>query len=159
MLVIDKNLLDSVSEKARNNDRKRQNHNFHSNGNDPINRLLNALEPETWVRPHRHLTHQKKEIFIVLRGKLAFYTFGNDGDILSCTVLSPDNHSYGIEINPDVWHSLIVLEKNTVIYDIKQGPFMPIPEEDFAAWAPKDDNINEVKSFMNKLRLHLENLT
>ena len=37
-----------------NSPRLRLNHNFHDDLADPINRMLNALEPGTYLQPHKH---------------------------------------------------------------------------------------------------------
>lgn len=67
MEIIDKKLLDSVSEKAKASERLRMNYNFHESLEDKCHRMLNAVEPGTQVPIHRHPT--KDESFVVLRGR------------------------------------------------------------------------------------------
>ena len=54
MKLISEELLDSVSHEARESSRLRMNYNFHESLDSPIHRLLNALEPGTYLPPHRH---------------------------------------------------------------------------------------------------------
>lgn len=54
MKLISEELLDSVSQEARESSRLRMNYNFHESLDAPIQRLLNALEPGTYLPPHRH---------------------------------------------------------------------------------------------------------
>ncbi len=36
------------------------------------------------------------------------------------------------------WHSLVALAPNTVLFEVKPGPYRPTGENDFATWAPKE---------------------
>ncbi|MBO5225394.1 MAG: WbuC family cupin fold metalloprotein [Parabacteroides sp.] len=151
MKVINETLLNKITEQAKQSPRLRMNYNFHEHLDDPINRLLNALEPETYIRPHRHLNPSKDEIFLVLRGKVAVFLFDNLGNIVNKEIITPKLGSYGIEIEAGIWHSLLVLDSGTVIYEIKEGPFAPLRPENFAPWSPTQDNTEEVKRYINKL--------
>lgn len=44
MKIINKQLLDETSERAKQSPRLRMNYNFHEQLDDPVNRLLNAME-------------------------------------------------------------------------------------------------------------------
>ena len=52
MKIINEQLLDETQAKALQSPRLRMNYNFHERLDDPINRLLNAMEPGTYLRPH-----------------------------------------------------------------------------------------------------------
>ena len=105
MKIINKQLLDETSERAKQSPRLRMNYNFHEQLDDPVNRLLNAMEPDTYIRPHRHLNPDKDEIFLLLRGKAMLFIFDNDGNITEKLLLDPLAGSYGAEIKPGIWHS------------------------------------------------------
>ena len=81
MKIINEQLLDETQAKALQSPRLRMNYNFHEKLDDPINRLLNAMEPGTYLRPHRHLNPAKDEIFLLLRGKVAVFLFDEEGNI------------------------------------------------------------------------------
>ncbi|HNH35631.1 MAG TPA: WbuC family cupin fold metalloprotein, partial [Rhodocyclaceae bacterium] len=51
--LIDAALLDAVSNEAKASPRQRKNRNFHPTDNHPGHRLLNAIEPGSYVAPHR----------------------------------------------------------------------------------------------------------
>ena len=123
MKIINEQLLDETQAKALQSPRLRMNYNFHERLDDPINRLLNAMEPGTYLRPHRHLNPAKDEIFLLLRGKVAVFLFDEEGNITEKTILNPKEGAYGAEIKAGTWHGLLVLESGSVIYEIKQGPF------------------------------------
>ncbi len=114
------------------------NHNFHDDLADPISRMLNALEPGTYVQPHKHENPDKREIFIVLRGSLVVVIFDDSGNPADFILLDPRKGNHVVEIPPGAWHSLFSLESGTVVYEVKDGPYIPISDKNFATWAPKE---------------------
>lgn len=66
-MVIDKKLLDNVSEQAKASPRLRMNYNFHQSLDEKCHRFLNAVEPGTEVPIHKHPT--KDETFVIMLGK------------------------------------------------------------------------------------------
>ncbi len=122
-MVIDKNLLDEVSERAKASPRSRMNYNFHLSLDDKCHRFLNAVEPGTVVPIHRHPT--KDESFVILRGKVRVTTHNDDGNIIESVVLSQEDGVYGVNILKGVWHKLESLEPGSVIFECKAGPFVP----------------------------------
>lgn len=151
MKIIDKQLLDKTSEQAKQSPRLRMNYNFHERLDDPVNRLLNAMEPDTYIRPHRHLNPEKDEIFLLLRGKAVVFIFDDQGNITEKVLLDPLASSYGAEIKPGIWHCLLVLEPDTVVYEVKPGPFAPLHPENMASWSPEPDDKKGVKEYMTYL--------
>jgi len=122
-MVIDKNLLDKVSEQARVSSRLRMNYNFHQSLDDKCQRFLNAVEPGTIVPIHRHPT--KDESFVLLRGRVRVTTHNDDGSIKESVVLNPDEGLYGVDIPKGVWHRVESLESGSVFFECKEGPFVP----------------------------------
>lgn len=151
MKIIDKQLLDKTSEQAKQSPRLRMNYNFHERLDDPVNRLLNAMEPGSYIRPHRHLDPDKDEIFLLLRGKAVVFTFDDEGNITEKFLLDPMAGSHGAEIKPGVWHCLLVLEPDTVVYEVKSGPFAPLDPNNMAPWSPEPNDEKGVKEYMNYL--------
>ena len=129
----------------------RMNYNFHEKLDDPVNRLLNAMEPGTYLRPHRHLNPAKDEIFLLLRGRVAVFLFDETGEITDTLVLDPLAGIYGAEIKAGVWHGLLVLDSGSVIYEVKQGPFAPLSPENMAPWSPAVEDTEAVRLYMQKL--------
>ncbi len=151
MKIINEVLLDETTGRAKQSPRLRMNYNFHEHLDDPVNRLLNALEPGTYIRPHRHLNPGKDEIFLLLRGRIAVFLFDNEGKITETQILDPPKGVYGAEIKAGTWHSLLVLESGSVIYEIKEGPFTPLAPENFAPWSPAPEDTERVKKYMELL--------
>ena len=126
-MIIDKQLLDQVSEQAKESPRLRMNHNFHQSLEDKCHRFLNAVEPGTVVPIHRHPT--KEESFVILRGKVRVTTHDDEGSIIEDVVLSQESGNYGVDIPKNVWHKLEALESGSVIFECKEGPFVEHEEE------------------------------
>ena len=126
MKIIDKSLLDTVTSGVKESNRLRMNYNFHDSLDAPCQRLLNALEPETIVPIHRH--QHTSETYILLRGKLRMMFYNDDKEIIEETVLSSESTNYGIHIPAGVWHAMEVLTSGTVIFETKDGPYMPVQE-------------------------------
>lgn len=123
MKIIDKELLDEVSRQAKQSDRLRKNYNFHESLEDKCHRMLNAVEPGTLVPIHRHPT--KDESFVILRGKVKSTTYNDDGSVIESVVLCQENGVYGVDIPKNVWHRLEAMEPDSVIFECKEGPFVP----------------------------------
>ena len=123
MKIIDNNLIDSVVAQAKESPRLRMNYNFHESLDDKCHRLLNALEPGTVVPVHRHPT--KDESFVILRGKVRVSIYNDSGQITESVVLSPADGKYGVDIAKNVWHGVECLESGSVIFEVKEGPFVP----------------------------------
>ena len=132
MKIINEALLNETTGRAKQSPRLRMNYNFHEHLDDPVNRLLNALEPGTYLRPHRHLNPNK-------------------GEITQTQILDPKEGVYGAEIKAGTWHGLLVLESGSVIYEIKEGPFAPLAPENFAPWSPAPEDTKGVAKYMELL--------
>jgi len=138
MLKIHTQLLDATSAKAKASARKRMNHNFHTELTDTLQRMLNALEPDTYIRPHKHENPDKHEVFILLRGKAAAFEFDDTGNVTDTFILDPLQGNFGVEIAPKVWHTVISLAENSMVYELKDGPYQPIDDKNFASWSPEE---------------------
>jgi len=140
--IISNKLLSELSQKAALLPRKRLNLNFHEELTDPINRMLNAFEPGTYIQPHKHENPDKREVFIILKGALVVVIYDESGNPTDFALLDSKKGTYALEIPPGVWHSVISLESGTVVYEIKDGPYLPISDKNFASWAPKEGDPN-----------------
>ena len=127
MKIINESLLNGVSAQAEASPRLRMNYNFHQSLEDKCHRMLNAVEPGTDIPIHRHPT--KDESFVVLRGKVRSTTYNDDGSVIESVVLCQEYDVYGVNIPKGVWHKLESLESGIVIFECKEGPFVPHEEE------------------------------
>lgn len=124
-------LLDALSQQARQSPRRRANHNLHEDLSDPIQRLAIAMEPDTYVRPHRH--PHTWEMLFPLRGRFVVLHFDDAGTVTQRTVLGEDCNV--LENPAGVWHAVLSLDQGGIIFEVKHGPYTPIPEADYAPWS------------------------
>lgn len=148
--VIDRNIIEETSERAKCSDRQRMNHNFHQL-TDRIQRLLNAIEPGSYIRPHRHSNPDKTEIFLILGGMGAVVIFDEQGDIREIHCLDADGDKLGVEIPPGIWHTVLSLREGTVFFEVKDGPYIETMDKDFANWAPSPKDARAAKRYMQNL--------
>jgi cupin fold WbuC family metalloprotein len=132
---VDPKLLDSLIAQARAHPRRRMNHNLHRM-EDPIHRLLNAMEPDSYVAPHRHLAAPRAETLACIRGRGAIVLFGDDGTMTESFLLSPNGPELIVEVPAGRWHSLVAIESGTVFFEVKAGPYAPPAAADVANFAP-----------------------
>ena len=64
-----------------------------------------------------------------VRGKVKVTIHNDDGIIIESVVLCPTEGRYGVNIPKGVWHTLEAMETNSVIFECKEGPFVPHEEE------------------------------
>ena len=123
MKIIDEQLLDAVTSEARKSPRLRMNYNFHKSLDEKCHRFLNAMEVGTVVPIHHHVT--KDETFIVLRGKVRLNIYNDQGEVTESVVLCHSAGCYGVDIPRNTWHAVECLETGSVIFEVKEGPFVP----------------------------------
>jgi cupin fold WbuC family metalloprotein len=152
--TITSTLLDELLRRAAVSPRRRAIHCLHGGDWEHCHRMLNALTPGTYVRPHRHDSDYQSEAFILLRGRLALLLFDEDGgvDFEQSRILSPIDGLFGMDIPPRLWHSLVALE-DAVIYEVKGHPaggYVQERDKNFALWSPEEGS-PESESYLRKI--------
>ena len=137
MKLLDSNTLRALLATAGASPRLRANHNLHPRLEDPVQRFFNAMLPGTYVRPHRHSTPPRWELFLVLRGRLALLVFDDAGRVEDRQELSAEGPVFGAEVEAGRWHTLLALQP-AVLFELKQGPYSALTDKDFASWAPAE---------------------
>lgn len=139
--LINDNLLSVLHWKAKENERKRMNHDLRTTSEDTSQRMLNALEVGTQVPVHRHL--KTSETVICLEGCLDWVFYEelpnvdaggpvHDGEVAADEKgfaevarfrICPREQKFGIQIPLGVWHSIEVYEPST-IFEAKDGAYI-----------------------------------
>jgi len=145
MKWIDDDLLNSLTQKAKAATRKRMNYNLHSTSDDTVQRLFNAIEPNTYIRPHRHSDPLSFEVFLIMRGSAVLLFFNDKGIVLERKVLSAEGETIGVEIPASTWHTMASLESGTIFFEVKKGPYVQPSGQNVAAWAPEEGNPEAAK--------------
>ncbi len=142
--------LDDAVQQSRKSPRGRIIAPLHRSLSDPLHRMLNATQPGSYVRPHCHFDPPKSEAWIVLRGTVLFVTFFEDGGIREHLVLDAESETFGVDLVPGHYHTLAALKPNTVIYEVKTGPYEETTDKSFAPWAPAEGTV-EAQNYLRNL--------
>lgn len=127
-MVVDKALLDNLSEQAKVNPRLRQAMDLRNSPDDLSQRMLNALEPGTVMPIHRH--HGSSETVVILRGKIRWIFYDNCGNATERVTLDANGEPRMLNVEKDRWHSLECLESGSVLFECKDGPYHPLEEDE-----------------------------
>ena len=127
-MVIEKAILDELTAKAKENPRLRQSMDLRNSAEDLSQRMLNALEPGTVMPIHRH--HASSETVVILRGKILWVFYDENGNETERVVLDADGDLRMLNVEKDRWHSLECLESGSVLYESKDGPYHPLEEDE-----------------------------
>ena len=139
---LDQGLFDRVAHSARQASRLRMNHNLHE-ADDLVQRFINVLQPGTYVRPHRHRRSGEGsgfECFVVLQGAVGLLLMNQEGEITQKERLDANGPLRGIELAENQVHTLVALEDDTVIFELKQGPYQPASDKDFLPGFPQEQS-------------------
>lgn len=138
---------DLLCRQASDNERRRLHRNIHIDYTDPCQRLFIAMQPGSYVPPHRHTAPAKSETFIVLRGCIGLIFFDDTGQVRNAVEVGP-SCAFGLcDIPAGVWHTAIALEPDSVFLEVKPGPYCQISPIDLAAWAP-GSRTNELQGYL-----------
>ena len=135
-VFVDSQLLDAISAQANASPRRRKNHNFHVDNEAPCHRLLNAIEPDSYVAPHRHAAADKDETILALRGKMGMVFFDESGNVTAKTLIEPGGEVMAVDIPHGVFHTVVALVSDSVFFEAKAGPYQALTVGERAAWAP-----------------------
>ena len=125
-MVIDKKILDELSEKAKASPRLRMNFDLRNSVEDNSQRMLNALEPGTVMPIHRH--KETSETCVCIRGHFEEYFYDENGNLTDTIDMVPGGNILNIEKGQ--WHSLKCLESGTILLEAKDGAYHPIQDCD-----------------------------
>ena len=155
MKPIDNNFLRQMSKAASKKKRLRMHLNLHDSFSEPCQRLLNAVEPGSYIRPHRHMSDPKVECLVALQGLFLVIFFDEAGKIVEKNLLGSEQYRKNslalIEVQPSVWHTVISLRTGSILFEVKAGPFDPNVAKDFADWSPCESDPESSKSYYEYL--------
>lgn len=128
--------FDLLCQQALDNERLRLHRNIHADHAEPCQRLFIAMQPGSYVAPHRHTAPAKSETFIALQGCLGLLFFDDLGRVRNKVEIGPDRTYRLCDIPAGVWHTAVALESDSVFLEVKPGPYCPVSAVDWASWAP-----------------------
>ncbi len=126
-MIINDELLDRVTAKAKESPRLRMNYNLHESLDAKAQRLINVLLPGTPLPIHRHM--HTAETYVLLRGKMFVVFYDDLGGQIERFLLNPAQGNYGVQIPKGQWHTVEVIEPSAIL-EVKDGPYTPLEPED-----------------------------
>jgi cupin fold WbuC family metalloprotein len=99
-----------------------------------VQRMLNFLQPGTYIRPHMHPLPAASETIQVLQGAIRFCLYSESGDLLQQMDLEAGPLGL-VDIEPGVWHAFDALLPDTVVLEVKRGPYDGAHDKVFAPWS------------------------
>lgn len=127
-MIINEQVLDDLTRLAQDSPRLRMAMDLRNSPEDQSQRMLNALEPGTVMPIHRHLA--SSETVALLRGKIRWYFYNDNGDVDEEVVLDANGDLRCINVEKGRWHSLECLESGSVLLESKDGAYAPLGPED-----------------------------
>ena len=131
-MIVDQTVLDALTARAKESPRLRMNLDLRNSPADGSQRMLNAIEPGTVLPIHRHPT--TSETVVCLRGHFQEYFYDADGRLTETIDLRPGGNLLNIPAGQ--WHNLESFESGTVLLEVKDGPDVPIGQEDILEISP-----------------------
>lgn len=129
MEKITQGLLDCLTEQAKTSERLRVNLDLRDSDLDGSQRMLNAIEPGSFVPIHRH--QKTSEVIVCLRGKLRVEYYDELERICSDSfVIEPNGPNVAVSVPMGQWHTAHALESGTCVLEMKNGAYEPITDKD-----------------------------
>lgn len=151
--------LDSLTAEASASPRRRQHRNVHVDYGEPVQRLFNAITRASYIRPHRHGAVPRVETMLGVRGRLALVLFDETGGVTEIvpfgTTSSGARLAVGVEIPPATWHTVVALDDDAILFEVKAGPFDPQAPKELAPWAPAEGTADAV-GYLARIRDRVE---
>lgn len=143
----DVELLKSLASK---NPRKRIRLCLHPNTEDCVHEMIIVHCKGAYVRPHKH--SGKSESFHVIEGRLKIFFFADDGEVKDVITMGQLNHGeiFYYRLSESWFHTVIPISKVVVFHETTNGPFNR-EETVFASWAPREEEHEAQKSYLNRL--------
>jgi cupin fold WbuC family metalloprotein len=152
--IFDAQYLDGLTVQAKVSPRLRQHRNVHQSYQEASQRLFNAIEPGSYIRPHRHASDPREELLIAVRGLMALVTFDDQGAVINVLRFGTERHgdemAVGAEVSSSTWHTVIALEPGCVLLEVKAGPFDPNQPKDLAPWAPEEGS-SSARAYLDRI--------
>lgn len=128
-MVITQAILDGLTRQAQNSPRLRMNLDLRNSEEDGSQRMLNAIEPGSPERIHRH--QHTSETVVCLRGRVVEEFFDELERICTDSIeLTPNGPNVAVNVPAGQWHSIHAVESGSVVLTVKDGKYEPLSEAD-----------------------------
>jgi cupin fold WbuC family metalloprotein len=101
-----------------------------------------------YYRPHMH--RNKGESCHIIRGKVCFFVFNDDGTIVDQRMIG-EEESIMYRAGMDRWHTVIPITDLAVYHESKPGPYVRQGDSLYPEWAPDGRDIEEAGRYIEYL--------
>ena len=156
VFALERDTVDHALEASRKNRRRRIMLPVNRSETEGVQRLVNFVQRDSFLRAHRHPMPEAVECIAVLQGEVGFLTFDDAGNILtSHRLVAGDPASCVVDIEQGVWHTLVPLGDDNVMLEIKRGPYDAKRDKQFAAWCPHEGTA-EAAQWLRAMQLRFD---
>ena len=134
MRTITQTQVKELIQEAEKSERKRTIFRLHEH-DEPVQRMVNALVPGTYITPHKHENPDKVELMSILSGQVALIQFSDVGEIEEIHIIGDYEDNKIVDIPPRTYHTMVALKPSAVL-EIIQGPYEAATHKQFAPFAP-----------------------
>jgi len=134
---VDRSALEKARALAETSPRHRGLVRYHEH-EERIQRMINVLRPESYVRPHRHAEPAKTEIFVILAGRAHVVRLDDEGMPVEKVTMVAGQGCWGVEIAPGTWHTVVPGPEGAALYEIIEGPFDARTHKEYLAGTPDE---------------------
>ena len=142
--------LETLKAAVKASAKRRARINTHPDGADTLHEMIIAIEPSSYIRPHKH--PGKSEAFHIVEGEVDIVVFKDDGEIDQLVRLGApgSGRSFYYRMSQPFFHTLIVRSDVLIVHEITNGPFRP-EETIFADFAPDDSEPRNCEAYQAEL--------
>jgi cupin fold WbuC family metalloprotein len=127
--------IETLRQAVRQTPKRRARINAHPGHDDALHEMIIAIEPASYIRPHRH--PGKSEAFHIIEGEVDIVIFSDDGAIERIVPLGEKggNRAFYYRMSEPRFHTLVIRSDLLIVHEITNGPFAP-EGTIYAAFAP-----------------------
>lgn len=124
--------------------------NAHPDSTDELHEMIIAIEPGSYIRPHKH--PGKSEAFHIIEGAVDIVVFDEAGEIDRIVALAAKGGDmpFYYRMSKPHYHTLIIRSELLVVHEITNGPFRPEGTV-FADFAPEEGDVAAANAFQTAL--------
>lgn len=129
--------IETLRKAVKHTPKRRARINAHPGHDDALHEMIIAIEPGSYIRPHRH--PGKSEAFHIIEGDVDIVVFRDDGEIDQIVSLGEKGGSrpFYYRMSEPRFHTLIIRSDLLIVHEITNGPFSPAGTT-YAAFAPAE---------------------
>jgi cupin fold WbuC family metalloprotein len=84
----------------------------------------------------------REELLLAVWGSFAVLKFDDLGGIERVVRIVAGGRrreaAIGVEVKPDDWHTVVALEPDSILLEVKAGPYVASVGKEFASWSPEE---------------------